>query len=64
MSTDTERVVAQIAAEAEATRDDQMPGDAVATKPNKSVTVATGPLQRTSPRSRHWPTGWMFPSRR
>jgi hypothetical protein len=41
MSRDTQQVVAQIAAEAEATRDDPLPGDAVATKPNKSVTVAT-----------------------
>lgn len=41
MSTGTKQVVAQIAAEADATRDDPMPADAVATKPNKSVTVAT-----------------------
>ncbi|MGI8702182.1 MAG: hypothetical protein ACR2JU_13435 [Nocardioidaceae bacterium] len=41
MNTDVKQSVAQIAAEADASRDDPMSGDAVATKPNKSVTVAT-----------------------
>lgn len=41
MSADTKHAVEQIAAEADATREDPMPGDALATKPNKSVTVAT-----------------------
>lgn len=41
MSTDAKQAVGQVAAEADATRDDPMPGGAVATKPNKSVTIAS-----------------------
>lgn len=41
MSTDARQLVEQIAAEADATRDEPMP-DAVATRPNKSVPVAVG----------------------
>ncbi|MGH3979943.1 MAG: hypothetical protein ACRDRZ_13245 [Pseudonocardiaceae bacterium] len=40
MSTDTKRVVEQVAVEAEATRDEPMPADAVPSRPNKSVPVA------------------------
>lgn len=41
MSTNTKQVVTQIAAEADATRDDPLPPGALATKPHKTVTVAT-----------------------
>lgn len=41
MSRDNEHLIGQIAAEADATRDEPMPADAVATRPHKSVTVAT-----------------------
>ncbi len=41
MSTDSKHLIAAVAAEADTTRDEPMPADAVATKPNKSVTVAT-----------------------
>ncbi len=40
MSTDPRQLIEQIAAEADATRDEPMPADAAATKPNKSVPVA------------------------
>lgn len=40
MSTDARHLVEQIAAEADATCDEPMPADAVATRPNKSVPVA------------------------
>lgn len=40
MSTDPKRLVEQVAAEAEATRDEPMPTDVVATRPNRSVPVA------------------------
>ncbi len=38
---DPRKLVEQIAAEADATADQPMPPDAVLTRPNKSVTVAT-----------------------
>lgn len=41
MSTDSQHLIAEVAAEADATRDEPMPVGAMATKPNKSVTVAT-----------------------
>lgn len=40
MSTDPKRLVEQVAAKAEATRDEPMPTDVVATRPNRSVPVA------------------------
>jgi len=40
MSTDAKRLVERVAAEADATRDEPMPADVVATRPNKSVPVA------------------------
>jgi uncharacterized DUF497 family protein len=52
MNTDVKQSVARIAAEADASRDDPMSGDAVATKPNKSVTVATRLTPETVKRGR------------
>ena len=40
MSTKIEKLVAQVAAEADATRDDPMPAGFASTRPNKSVPVA------------------------
>lgn len=41
MTSDAKRLVEQVAAEAEATRDAPMPADATPTKPHKTITVAT-----------------------
>jgi hypothetical protein len=41
MTADAKQLVEQIAAEAEATRDQPMPANATPTKPHKTVTVAT-----------------------
>jgi hypothetical protein len=40
MSTDVRKLVEQVAAEADATRDEPMPPGSAATKPNRSVPVA------------------------
>lgn len=40
MSTNAKKLVEQVAAEAETTRDEPMPSDATSTRPNKSVPVA------------------------
>ncbi len=40
MSTDAKRLVEQVAVEADTTRDEAMPADAVPSRPNKSVPVA------------------------
>ncbi len=40
MTTDARRLVEQVAAEADANREEPMPADAVPTRPNKSVPVA------------------------
>lgn len=40
MSTNIKKLVAQVAAEADATRDDPMPAGIASTRPNKSVPVA------------------------
>ena len=40
MSTNAKRLIERVAAEADATGDDPMPGGAAATRPNKSVPVA------------------------
>lgn len=41
MTSKAKQLVEQVAAEADATRDQPMPADAVPTKPHKTITVAT-----------------------